>query len=234
MLWDDSGALLGIAGVVVGLIGIILSVFFYFRSKNKKILEYEITSTQLITKKMTSIPKLKVTIDNQPVKTLASTTIKFFNAGNQSIVFSDFATKEPLGITITGRLHSCDVSADNPNSTPNLVAIDDKTFYVKFDFLKQNQSFSITLLHDGKITVLGELTNGERREYRNPLTDRKYVYALISSSLVAGTITGFILSPSVFNSAYLLNAVLVTVAAVLLLTPLFSELCLLLFRKIMK
>lgn len=171
MPWNDSGTLLGIAGLVVGLIGIIVSVVLYFRSKCKKTLGYTIDSTQLISKKMTGIPKLKVSIDDQPVETLSSTTILFFNAGNQSIVLSDFAIKEPLGISITGRLHSYDVSADNPNSTPTLQPIKDKTFYVKFDFLKQKQSFSITLLHDGTVSVFGELTNGEVRKYRN-LTER--------------------------------------------------------------
>lgn len=166
MPWNDTNELVGIIGIVVGLVGIIVSLVLYFRSKTKKIMEYKIISTRLITESIASIPNLKVTIDNQPVKSLSSTTIEFFNCGNQSIILSDYAIMEPLCITITGRLHSYDVSADNFNSTPALHPIDDTTFCVKFDFLKPNQSFSIKLFHDGKVNVLGELTSGNQREHR--------------------------------------------------------------------
>lgn len=242
---NDLGILLGIAGFVVGLIGIIVSVFLYFRSKNKKILEYKMNSTQLITKKMTGIPKLKVTIDDHPVKTLASTTIQFFNAGNQSIVFSDFAIKEPLGISITGCLHSYDVSADNPNSTPDLQPFDDKTFYVKFDFLKQKQSFSITLLHDGTVTVFGELTNGTRRECRSYLgakrelrslvTDRSYWYMCSTLGVSVAAFADLITSAIEPNYSHLIDEFYpIKAIGLLLLVPLTSELFLYSFRKILK
>ena len=166
----SSSDLLGIAGLVVGLIGISVSVFLYFRSKNKKILEYRIDSTQLITESMTHIPNLKVIIGDQPVETLISTTIEFVNSGNQSIVASDFAIKEPLGISTTGHLHSYDVFTDNPNSLPSLQTVNDNNFSNAFVFLKEKQTFSITLLHDGNLTVLGELKTGKIREYRKRFT----------------------------------------------------------------
>lgn len=233
---NDPNVLLGIAGVAVGIagiiIGIIVSTFFYFRSKSKYLLEHRMKSTQLITKQMTSIPKLEVTVDGQSVESLTSTTIEFINSGNQSILCSDFATKEPLGITITGRLHSYDVSADNPNSTPDLLAFNDKTFHVKFDFLKQKQSFTITLLHDGEVTILGELTNGSRKEYRNRLTDRTYWYVRISIDAVIGIIIGSMLSVIMYNDVYLLKDVLLTAAIpVLFLIPFLSELVLRYYRK---
>lgn len=207
---NDPNVLLEIAGIAIGIagiiIGIIVSAFFYLRSKTKYLLEYEVHSAQLITEKMTSIPNLKVTINDQPVESLTSTTIKFSNAGNQSIVLSDFADREPLGITITGHLHSYDVSADNPNSIPELQPIDDKTFRVKFDFLKQKQSFSITLLHDGDINVFGELKTGKIRGYQSRLTLR--------SSLASGILAGFFfaLTCSFFVlTAYINNPIIETV-----------------------
>lgn len=195
MLANDLSSLLGL---VVGLVSIIVSVFLSFRSKTRKILEYKIESVQLMTKKMTSIPKLKITIDGQPIKTLTSTKITFFNAGNQSIVLSDFAIKEPLGLTITGWLYSYGISADNSNSIPTLQLIDDKTFHISFDFLKQKQSFSITLLLDGTVTIFGELTNGERRQYRNIFSSSKvhlFVYILTLISIIMSVIFNLFIPP---------------------------------------
>lgn len=238
MPWNDPNALLGIGGIVVGLIGLIVSVFLYFRSKSKKILEYEIDSTQLMTKTMTSIPNLKVTINDQPVESLTSTTIKFSNAGNQSIVLSDFATKEPLGITIKGCLYSYDVSADNPNSTPSLHLFDNKTFYIEFDFLKQKQSFTITLLHDGKAAVFGELTNGERRKYRHFFADRAPLYISYSISFVIGATISFIVycvrNPNVDHFLLLRETILPCAIMLLLSVTLISELVLFLIRKLSK
>lgn len=237
MPWNDSSILWTI---VVGLVGIIVTVFLYFRPKDKKILEYIINPTQLITEKMTSIPNLKITIDDQPLKTLTSTKIQFLNAGNQSIVLSDFAIKEPLGLTIDGRLHSYDISADNPNSTPDLQPFsnDDKppqVFHIKFDFLKPKQSFSITLLHDGPVTVFGELKNGVRREYHDPLTSRARWYVVISTAVVLGLIICFIFSVVNSDTDFFLHDFLpVTAIPLLLFIPLFSELVLFLERKLRK
>ena len=240
MPWDDLGTLLGIAGFVVGLIGIIVSVVLYFRSKNKYLLEHRMKSTQLITEQMTRIPKLEVTVDGQRVDSLTSTTIEFINSGNQSISSSDFASNEPLGITITGHLHSCDVSADNPNSIPYLESInnetpDNETFCVKFDFLKKKQSFSITLLHDGTVTIFGELKSGDRKEYRNRLTDRTYLYVNVSIdaaiSVIFWSMLFLIIYKDVdFLKVYLLPLVIIAV----LFIPVFSELLLFIFRKLDK
>ena len=167
MPWDDPTVLWGIAGIIVGLIGIIVSAFSFFCGKSKKLLEHRMESTQLITEKMTSVQNLKLTIDDQPIESLASTTIKFINSGNQSIFSSDFAPKEPLGVTITGHLYGHDVFADNQNSIPLIQPFDNKTYHITFDFLKPKQSFSITLIHNGTLEIIGELMDGKRRKYRN-------------------------------------------------------------------
>ena len=222
----------GIIGTVVGVIGIILSAFFYFKSKSRKLLEYRMISTQLITKKMISIPTLKVIIDGQTVKSLTSTTVTFINSGNQSISISDFAIKEPLGIAITGRLYSHDVAVDNPNSTPNLQRIDDKNYNIEFDFLKPKQSFAITLLHDGTVNVLGELRNGELREYRNFFASRVFRYIevfLFYSVAIASSFSGYAMGYGTFS--VLKDALPIAGICGLLLIPLCGELILFLDRK---
>lgn len=156
-----SSTLWGISGIIIGTIA---SAIFFVLSKKKTLLEYKIVSTQLIAKEITSIPNLKVTIDGQSAEGLVSTTIRFINSGNQIISSFDFANKAPLSITTTDHLYGIDVFSDNPNSIPSIQPFDDKTYYIAFDFLKPKQSFSVTLLHSGKLSIFGELKTGRMRE----------------------------------------------------------------------
>lgn len=165
--WESS-LFWGIAGIVAGFV---VATFFFLIGKNKKILEYQVTSTNLITKDMAEIPGINITLDGQPVANLISSTVKFMNAGNQTIVPDDFATLEPLGIGVEKHLlslqHGYHISSDNPNSCPLIKAIDDKTINIEFDFLKPKQSFLVTVLHDGDISIFGELKAGKTREFRD-------------------------------------------------------------------
>lgn len=182
MPWNDPNALLGIGGIVVGLVGIIISVFLYFRSKNKKVLEYHTNSFQLISKKINNISDISIKIDNQSVDDLVLTTIKFINAGNQVIASSDFAVLEPLGIIFKnnffGSQQRFQCSADNPNSLPSIKIIDDKTLYIEFDFLNPKQSFSVTILHKGSFEIIGDLKGGKKLEYHDYLEFkfRRYIH----------------------------------------------------------
>lgn len=167
MLWESS-AFWGIAGIIGG---IVVATFFFVVQRKIKILEYQVDSTKLITDEMINIPGIKITLDSQPVRNLTSTTIKFTNSGNQTITSDDFATLAPLGISVTGRFfniqHGYHTTSDNPNSIPFVKTLDDKTVNIEFDFLKQKQSCSITILHDGALSVLGELKSGKIRKHKD-------------------------------------------------------------------
>ena len=177
--WESS-LFWGIVGLVGGLA---VAVFFFILGKSRRVLGYDITSTPLVTEKMTDIPGLSVTLDGRPVQNLTSTTVKFTNEGNQTITLSDFAAREPLSISFSGGLlntwYGHFVSSQNPNSTPTLEIIDDTTMNVEFDFLKPKQAFAVTLLHDGEFSVAGELKSGAVRKsgrYANRLLKKFEVF----------------------------------------------------------
>ena len=86
---------------------------------------------------------------------------------------------EPLSIVVNGCFYdlenSCKIESDNPNSTPQIEILNKDTAHIQFDFLKPKQSFSITLLHSGKLKIGGELKNGTRCEYRS----HNNIYAIV-------------------------------------------------------
>lgn len=164
MSFLESSAFWGIAGIVIGAI---IATFFFYIGKSKKIIEYQVISTNLITKDMTNIPGISIVLDGKPIEDLVSTTIKFINSGNQTIYPNNFATLEPLGATVSGQflnIHNYQAISDNPNSCPYVTFVNGNTVSIEFDFLKPKQSITVTLWHSGSITVLGELKSGKKQE----------------------------------------------------------------------
>lgn len=153
-----------IIGFVVGIASLILAIIFFAAGRQRRALSYRISSTPLVTDEMTSIPNLEVFYRRQPVENLTSTTIIFTNIGNQLLDMQSFAEKQPLCLTTSGHFFqgqsAVNASADNPNSTPSLSTIDARTQKVAFDFLDPKKSFQLTLLHDGKLSVSGNIKGG--------------------------------------------------------------------------
>lgn len=165
----DPSAFWGIAGIVVG---IIVATIFFLLGKKKTLLQYAISTTPLITEKMIGILNDRMSIDGQPVNSLSSTTISFINSGNQRIKSSDFSEQEPLRVILTGYLYGYDVSRGNQKLFPKVTPADDNDNVLKilFENLKPRQFFSVTVLHNKSLEVLGELTTGTMRKYRSNMT----------------------------------------------------------------
>lgn len=192
-LWNST-PFWGILGLIGGII--VTSVFF-FMGKKRKILEYEIISTPLITKNVANISGLKVTLNGTPVKTLTSTTIHFFNMGSEKIEPTDFAPLEPLGISISGNVLHFQLRAstgrhNNHNMNLRIEPTDEQTLNIAFDFFRPKRTFSLTVLHEGRLSVLGELKEGKVRPYRNRLPFSPLFFSLalilsVTATFVAST-----------------------------------------------
>jgi len=170
MLFWESNVFWGVAGIVAG---VVVATFYFLIGKSNKLLEYEVISTNLITDNITNIPGISIMLDGKSIENLVSTTIKFINSGNQTIVSGDFAVLEPLSVTVTGQFlstkHGYQVSCDNPNSFPFIKIVNNKTANIEFDFLKPKQSLTITIWHSGKLSVLGELKTGKKAQIQRKL-----------------------------------------------------------------
>lgn len=155
---------LTLLGIIISAVALILSIIFFLSSRKKRSLVYEISPTPLVTNEMTDIPGLEVFFEGQPIKNITSTTVKFFNTGNQLLEPKHIAALQPLRLIASGQFllgqTGVQTKADNPSSTPNITLIDDHTGNLTFDFLEPNKLFEITLLHTGELTVDGGLKGG--------------------------------------------------------------------------
>lgn len=218
----DASAFWGLAGILVG---VVVSAFFFIIGKKKTLLQYSKSSTLLVSENMTRILNNRMSIDGQPVKSLSSTTISFVNSGNQRIQSSDFSKQEPLRVILKGHMYGYDVSRGNQQLLPQVrqFPTNPKAKPVKyivleilFENLKPRQFFSVTILHDGTLDVLGGLTTGTMREH-----SRSWIFLilmLISMIVFIFIATDYMVNGPVFA---LIGSFEVLLSVILILLTLF-------------
>lgn len=156
----ESPIFWGIVGIIGVVLGILASAYF----SNRKVLEHHMHSSRLIPKNISNIPGLSVTMHGKPIQNLIATEIKFSNGGNQAIESSDFAKAEKLGAAIDGTYYGSEISSSNPNSAPTVKDVDEHTLAIDFDFIKPKDSITLTLWHDGKASIRGDMKFGKVRK----------------------------------------------------------------------
>ena len=219
----DSGTLWTIVGNIISFISLVVAVIFFILGRKKTILQYKKSTTPLITEKMAGILNDRMSIDGQPIKNLASTTISFINSGNQRIQSSEFSDQEPLRVILTGHLYAHDVSLGNQKLLPKVEPVNDKALNISFENLKPGQFFRVTILHDGTLDVLGELTTGTMREFSSRFN--KIAPSIASFAMIAVMFASILIFDKLYDS-HIMETMLVSYWGfiILVLIPLVSVL----------
>lgn len=180
----DWQTILSISGIILTIFFGILSYVFYRKGIKKKKILVTSDSTILVSEDLSNYNGLKISYNNEEVKTLTSTTITVRNIGNDIIEASDIAPSDPIIITTTNKFLSINsdeykINSSNKKITTSLQKIDDSKLQLTFDFLNPKNELSITLLHNGDIFVNGDLKNGNVDKVSNndkyvPVSKSKY------------------------------------------------------------
>lgn len=158
-----SGVFWTIVGIIfatiIGITGILVAV----HAIPRKTLRYSLFSQPLIEAEMSGLKRHTIIVDGQPAKSVIKTTVHFINTGNRQIEPSDFSDTMPLRITAKNKLFypadGYQIHAKDPKSI-KLDVIDEKTLDVNCAYIKPRRPFSIDVLHDGNLSVSGELKSG--------------------------------------------------------------------------
>lgn len=170
----EPGTIVGIIGAAIGIWGLWVG----YKGKRTQILEHQISSAQIITNRTNNIPGLKIVVGDEFASDLISSKIEFFNRGNTTIMQKDFASTAPLQIVTSGHFFNTDtisnesIESSNSNLNPDLKISGTKTLTISFEYLKPKQFFSITVLHDGDISIHGDLTVGKIQPVQNSSDER--------------------------------------------------------------
>lgn len=161
----DWQTILSISGIILTIFFGILSYVFYRKGIKKKKLLITSNSTILISEDLSNYNGLKISYNNEEVKTLTSTSITIRNIGNDVIEDTDITPSDPIIITTTNKFLSTDsdeyqVISSNKKVSTSLQKINDSKLQLSFDFLNPKNELSVTLLHNGDIFIDGDLKNG--------------------------------------------------------------------------
>ena len=164
MNWN-SDILWRIIEVLFTLTGYIISWTIYVKSNKTKTLYISYDSKTLISERITSYKNLKLYYNKKHIKNLICSTISIHNIGNQTIEDSDMSPSSHITISTTKKflfnnVNDYDISSSNSNVSLSLRKINKSEIELYFDFLKPEDVINISLLHNGKISIKGELING--------------------------------------------------------------------------
>jgi hypothetical protein len=100
------------AGVILGLISIVVSIILYYFARARKNLSYEIlaaTSLLKVSETARGIGKLEVTLDDKNINGLYNYLIRFSNRGNLPIEMKDFSVSLTIAFKEPGKIIDCQI-----------------------------------------------------------------------------------------------------------------------------
>lgn len=155
-----------IIGVIINIVGIILAFVFFKIGDRKKKLNYIMKSQPLITKNISEIDGLTISLYGEPIDNLMTTTVRIQSTGKEIIEMKDFAMSEPLCVNTDGKFF---MSADqsklltyNSNESNRVTfTVNDSSIQIFFDYFSHNDEIDLTFFHTGKLSVSGKLKNGK-------------------------------------------------------------------------
>lgn len=141
-----------IISYTIGIIGLISSIFFYLKSKKEKKPVYDIRTTQLLRKNITSIEKLDISYEGQELEDFSVTYISFWNAGRETIAGSDIVERDPLKINLEGyKIYDYQIIIEEEKNNIYFEKEGVNVIKPKFDYLDKNQGFLLKIYHSGRL-----------------------------------------------------------------------------------
>jgi hypothetical protein len=143
--------LIGIAGLIVGILGLVAAYAFFRKSRRVKEPSYSIRNTELIRNLSTKLEKLKITYNGEPILNLGITKLAFWNTGRETITTEDIPEGDRLRISIEGNGKILDakiIEHSNPaNKFSISLAEDRKAAILTFDYIDEYEGAIVELLY---------------------------------------------------------------------------------------
>lgn len=163
-----------IAGIAIGVAGVIFAVFAWLNSNKKKCLSFCSSSNWIVRSGQNVMEDLIFRYKDEPVQSLCVTRVAIWNSGKGVIDKHDIASTCPLRIFSDSENYAIlDVSiVEHGDKSINLSIkeFDRQQAIVDFEYLSHNDGFAIQIIHTGaptEIQVEGKIKGGEKIKNRN-------------------------------------------------------------------
>ena len=157
---------------IIGLIGLLVTLYTYWDSKKTKLLGYRVNSVILVSRKMSSIKELEINYSGKSISELTISTILIKNCGSKIIESNDLSKQSPLQVKSEGEILSVNECDDQYQADGiyglTVSQIDEKTVQLDFEYIKPSGLVALQILHTGKIAIIGNLKEGDILSSESP------------------------------------------------------------------
>lgn len=182
-------------GVLIGIITFVLSVaiayWLYRKALPVSRLDYVLVDGTILSQRFSAFEDdIEIRFKGQPVPRVTSTTVAFWNSGNQTIMGSQVVERDKLRLLLANHatvLQTVVVASTRKVVDPKVESIGQETVIISFDFLDPGDGFAIFATHSGApndAVVAGTLrgVRGGPRRSRGTDLPTVAVAALITGS----------------------------------------------------
>jgi hypothetical protein len=190
LAWLANYPLLTVAANLTGVVGFALAIFFYFRSKEKVVLRYNIAEKLLI-QPSTKLPfdmDVPLSWNGKQLTRLTRSFILVSNTGNRLVERSDIVGVSSLQVAGTSEIINAEiVFSDDPGSQAAVNSGSGNLRSFDFEFLRPRDSFIIKVDHTG---ALNEIFPECKTKAGGPIKKSNQRAKIISWSVFAVLIIG--------------------------------------------
>lgn len=151
----SDNPLIPIGGILLGVIGIILAVIFFIRSRRVSRIRYDYSGRPLVEGLAGALEGIEVRYKGSPQERITVSRFVFWNAGTETIRVADF-TDDPLRIVCSKDITVLDHRIVDSNEATNKIQIgqvpktdDEASISLTFDYLDSKDGAVVQIVHDG-------------------------------------------------------------------------------------
>jgi len=149
---DPSASLIELLSFVIGVLGLVASAYFYFRSKEMPKPVWRTGRIPLIGSNTSLLPAaVDVRYHDVSVQSLSKTYIAFWNAGRKTIPGSDIVRGDPIRFRFAGECKVLDTRIIRRSREVNQAVLThhDDEVQLDFDFLDPKDGIILEVVHTG-------------------------------------------------------------------------------------
>lgn len=170
--WLDGGMLLNVVSLGLGALGLMLSFYFYVKSKREKKPVFLTKTYSLVKNQISAIPGLSISFNETPIKSLSLTKLAFWNSGTETINCTDIVNSDPLRIdgTELNTIVGAKISFTRRSVSNIEVRLVENIVQLSFDYLDKNDGAIVDIYHTEplKINVSGTIKGCETISVADP------------------------------------------------------------------
>ncbi|WP_299287349.1 hypothetical protein [uncultured Mucilaginibacter sp.] len=149
----NNNPLLNLISLLLAILGIVFTIYFYFKSKKSRLPVYIIRTINLVKEKFQKIDTVQILYSGEKVNNLSISKIAFWNDGKETIDSSNVAINHPLKLNISEEFDILYAEIlfqkNNSNDFKIDISEDNKSISIIFDFFDYEDGIVLQLFHTG-------------------------------------------------------------------------------------